>query len=517
MYEEERHIGLSTLQNDLHLSDSDSDDEASDSDAEYDNDLFDSSFATINDNTFVQARLSTINESAIDFSDYRHGSENDSADEASSHGESTFSSEENWPSDTGDISSDDDDDDSAIDDSSSSQGEASTNDQPIHRISIHRASCDLIPTCISSTGIANTESQSNREARGQKRKRQSEDLQYPSKRRKTESPISSTSTGVRKRQGEGLLYPSKRTKMESPIPSTSTGVTGSRKNPAFGLFENDTFRADAASSDGESASSSDEGSSSDTDYSFSDDEDDYSAFDGSNKITNDQLVHRGPLCKVSDVLMSSSAGIANTEDLSYLEARGQKRKRQDKGLHYHSKKRRIESPVPSTSAGFTGRRKRRKKRKRQDKGWHYPSKKKRIESPVPSTSAGFTGRRKRRASGSIDKETENRAPKKQRVYPDTQLNSCPNTCPCKTRGQADEILPIDRTFKVIKPLYIKLLQSRTLVSHNLSQYQCCEKHCSFRWYQRQVPVHMVLDDYWDSDLGVYNFSWGQWKDGEGYV
>ena len=323
MYKEESQIRLSTLYDDLHLSDSDSDDEASDSDTEYDNDLFDSSFTSTNDSTHVQARLSTINEFAVDFSKYKLAFENVSVDAASSDGESSSSSEDDSSSDTEGCSSDDDD--SADDDSSSSQSEASSTDS-----------------------------------------------------------------------------------------------------------------------------------------------------DESDEITNDQLMHRRSSHKALDVFLPnciSSAGIANTEDLSYLGAKGQKRKHQDKGLHYSSKRRKIESP----------------------------------------------GRRKRPAPGSINIETLNRVPKKPKIYPDSQVYSCPNTCPCKTRGRADRIPSIDRTFKVIKPLYIKLLQSRTLRSHNLSHHQCCEKYCSFRWYRRRVPTHTVLDDYWASDLDVYNFSWGQWKDGEGYV
>ena len=538
VYREESQIRLSTLQNDLYLSDSDSDDEASNSNTVYNNELFDS-------------------EKTL-------GSENDSVDAASSDAETTSSSEEDSSSDTEYNSLVDDDDDSAIiiDNSSSSQSEASANDHLIHSKSLHHVFDVLPPNCISSAQIGNTEGLSYPWSRGQKRKRQDEVMHCPSKRRK----------------------------MESPIPSKPTCFKESLKRPASGSIGYDFFCENAASSDCDSASSSEEDSWSD-ESSSSKREASSTESDESNEMTKNQQIHSASLHKASDVLMTdciSSAQIGNTEGLCYPGGKGQKRKRQDEGLHYSFKRRKIESLIPSKPTCFQESRKhqtsgstgydtfrdktassdddstsssqenpwldessssqreasstesdesnamtteqqihsaslhkasdgsmsncitltgiantkslsypeaRGEKRKRQDEDSRYPTKKRKIELPIPSTSTNFTGSRKRPVSGSTDAETLNRVPKTQNIYPDSQDYSCPNTWPCKTPDQPVGILPIDRIFKVNKPLYIKLLQSRTLDSHNLSHYRCCEKSCSIRWYQGRVPAQFLLDEY----------------------
>ena len=530
-------FSIFTLQKDLYISGSVSNDETSDSDKENNNELIDSHNAL--------------------------GSENDSG-AASSDAETISSCEEDSLSDTEYNSSVDDDDDSAIinDNSSSSQSEASANDHLIHSKSLHNVFDVLLPNYISSSQLGNTEGLSYPGSRGQKRKR----------------------------QDEGLHYPSKRRKIESPITSKPTCFKESLKRPASGSIEYDTFRDKAASSDGDSASSSEEDSWSDA-SSSSQREVSSTESDESNEITKDQQIHSASLHKASDVLITdciSSAEIGNTEGLCYPGGKGQKRKRQDEGLHYSFKRRKIESLIPSKPTCFQESRKRQtsgptgydtfrdktassdddstsssqedswldessssqreasstesdesnemtteqqihrlspnkafdvltpncmnstgiantkglsypeargEKRKRQDEDSRYPTKKRKIESPIPSTSTNFTGSRKRPASGSTDADMLNRVPKTQTIYPDDRVYSCPNTCPCKTPDQPVGILPIDRIFKVNKPLYIKLLQSRTLDSHNLSHYRCCEKSCSIRWYQGRVPAKFLLDEY----------------------
>ncbi|XP_045214419.2 uncharacterized protein LOC123564718 [Mercenaria mercenaria] len=91
-------------------------------------------------------------------------------------------------------------------------------------------------------------------------------------------------------------------------------------------------------------------------------------------------------------------------------------------------------------------------------------------------------------------------------------NSCPRSCVCKV---GHSVLPnlIEREFPTAAPLYRSLLMCR-LYSLSNTQYSCCKSRC-VRRYPRESVVRLslrhMIEDYYESDLGVTRYSWGEWK------
>ncbi|XP_045194497.2 uncharacterized protein LOC123550123 [Mercenaria mercenaria] len=91
--------------------------------------------------------------------------------------------------------------------------------------------------------------------------------------------------------------------------------------------------------------------------------------------------------------------------------------------------------------------------------------------------------------------------------------SCPRSCVCNI-GYSRMPEPIERDFPTAIPLY-RCLLIRRLYSLSNMQYTCCQSRC-VRRYPREsamrVSLRHMTEDYYDSDLRVTRYSWGEWKE-----
>ncbi|XP_053402785.1 uncharacterized protein LOC123550126 [Mercenaria mercenaria] len=91
--------------------------------------------------------------------------------------------------------------------------------------------------------------------------------------------------------------------------------------------------------------------------------------------------------------------------------------------------------------------------------------------------------------------------------------SCPRSCVCNI-GHSRMPEPIERDLPTAIPLY-RCLLIRRLYSLSNMKYTCCQSRC-VRRYPREsamrVSLRHMTEDYYDSDLRVTRYSWGEWKE-----
>ena len=92
--------------------------------------------------------------------------------------------------------------------------------------------------------------------------------------------------------------------------------------------------------------------------------------------------------------------------------------------------------------------------------------------------------------------------------------SCPSSCVCKA-GHSKRPPPIRRFFECPAPLRRSLLMRLSYSSSN-KRYTCCPSGCVRllrRSEVRRTTLFHMMEDYDDqSDLRVYRYSWGEWKE-----
>lgn len=74
---------------------------------------------------------------------------------------------------------------------------------------------------------------------------------------------------------------------------------------------------------------------------------------------------------------------------------------------------------------------------------------------------------------------------------------CPSSCPCKTGHIRVKMKKLHREegFKVLEPLYKKVLRKRLLGNMNFLFYTCCENECSKRWVRKRKVREIRPNDY----------------------